>query len=294
MRGRRRLRRARRSTRRRWMAKSVPPPAIRRVALALALAVGQVEARLVLGRQRLDARGARQAQPARSGRRAAGTSGSAARHAVSVAPSSSACAAPWAMKGSIGWHASPSRVTRPRDHCGERRAVEQGPDERLVDRAQDLVQLGMPALEGGDRVGRVAGVGPRLPRPAVLLDDRHEVDQAPALDVVVDEVGLRAHPDLGGHLEVEVAQALGGHQPAIGGAAGEDRVLRAEQHLADRRVDAVGADQQVDLDRRCRWRTPPRRGRRGRRGAVNRWPTCRRSGGSAPTSAPSRSARCIW
>ena len=233
------------------MAKSVPPPAIGRVALALRGPVGQVEARLVLGRQRLDARGARQAQRLVAAAGPRGRRAPRVRHAVSVAPSSSACAAPWAMNGSIGWHASPSRVTRPRDQLRERRAVEQGPDERLVDRAQDLVQLRMPALEGGDRVGRVAGVGPRLARPAVLLDDRHEVDEPPALDVVVHEVGLGAHPDLGGHLEVEVAQALGRHQPAIRGAAGEDGVLRAEQHLADGRVDAVGADQEVDLDRRA-------------------------------------------
>ena len=48
-----------------------------------------------------------------------------------------------------------------------------------------------------------------------------------------------------------MAQALGGHQPAVGGAAGEDGVLRPEQHLADGRVDAVGADEEVDLDRRA-------------------------------------------
>ncbi len=34
------------------------------------------------------------------------------------------------------------------------------------------------------------------------------------------------------------------------GTAGEDRILRTEQHLADGRVDA-GADEEVDLDRRA-------------------------------------------
>ena len=50
---------------------------------------------------------------------------------------------------------------------------------------------------------------------------------------------------------LQVAQALGGHQPAVGGAAGEDGVLRPEEHPPDGGVDAVGADEQVDLDRRA-------------------------------------------
>ena len=151
----------------------------------------------------------------------------------------------------MGWHASPSSVTRPRDHCGSGGRSNRAQMNVSSTAPQDLVQLRVPSLEGGDRIRRVAGVGPRLPRPAVLLDDRHEVDQAPALHEVVDEVGVRAHPDLRGHLEVEVAQALGRHQPAVGGAAGEDGVLRPEQHLADGRVDAVGADEEVDLGRRA-------------------------------------------
>ena len=39
--------------------------------------------------------------------------------------------------------------------------------------------------------------------PAVLLDDGHEVDQAFLLHEVVDEVPLRAHPHLRGHLEIQ-------------------------------------------------------------------------------------------
>jgi hypothetical protein len=130
----------------------------------------------------------------------------------------------------------------------ERRAVEQRPDERLVDRTDDLVQLRVPALEGGQRVGDVAAIGPRLARPVVLLDDRDEVDQTLLLDVVVDEVPARAHPELGGHVQIEVRQALRRDEAAVGGAPGEGRVLRAEERGADGRVDAVGADQQADLD----------------------------------------------
>ena len=46
-------------------------------------------------------------------------------------------------------------------------------------------------------------------------------------------------------------QALGRHEPAVGGAAGEDRVLGAEQRGAHVRVDAVGADQHVDVGDRA-------------------------------------------
>ena len=48
-----------------------------------------------------------------------------------------------------------------------------------------------------------------------------------------------------------MGQAVGRHQPSVGGTAGEDGILRTEQHLAHDRVDAVGADQEVDLDRRA-------------------------------------------
>ena len=59
-----------------------------------------------------DARGKRTASYRRN---AASTSVVSARHVVSAAPSSIAWAAPCAMNGSIGWHASPSSVTRPCD-----------------------------------------------------------------------------------------------------------------------------------------------------------------------------------
>jgi hypothetical protein len=65
------------------------------------------------------------------------------------------------------------------------------------------------------------------------------------------EVGLGAHPDLRRDLDVEVRQPLGRDQPAVGGASGEGGVLRPEQQFADGRVDPVGADQEVDLDRRA-------------------------------------------
>src|SRR5580704_17231822 len=63
---------------------------------------------------------------------------------------------------------------------------------------------------------------------------------------------MRAGPDpgLAAELEPEIGDALDRHQPAIGDAAGELRRLLAEQGSAYRRMDAVGADQNVGRDAR--------------------------------------------
>ena len=87
--------------------------------------------------------------------------------------------------------------------------------------------------------------------PGVLLDDGDEIDQAPALDVVVDEVLAGSHPDLGRHFEIEMGEPIGRHQPAIGDAAGEAGLFGTEQGATHRRVDAVGPHQRVDADVRA-------------------------------------------
>ena len=56
-----------------------------------------------------------------------------------------------------------------------------------------------------------------------------------------------AHPYLGRRLELEVAQPLGRHQPAVGDAAREARLLGPEQDPAHPRVDAVGAHDDVEV-----------------------------------------------
>ena len=105
----------------------------------------------------------------------------------------------------------------------------------------------MPALERGERVRDLAAIRPRLARPAVLLHDRHEVDETLALDEVADEVRARAHPHLRRHVELEDAELLGRHQAAVGNTAREVRRLGAEQHLARGRVDPIGADEEVHV-----------------------------------------------
>src|SRR5216683_5438148 len=83
-------------------------------------------------------------------------------------------------------------------------AVEEGPDEGLVHRADDRAYLRMPPLEGGQRVGDLPPVGPGLPGPGLALVDGDEVDEAAARDEVVHEVPTRAHPVVGQHFELEM------------------------------------------------------------------------------------------
>ena len=155
------------------------------------------------------------------------------------------------MNGSIAWQASPSSVTRPADQRasgGRSNSAQMNVSSTAPD---DRADLRVPALEGGERVGDLAAVGPRFARPRVLLDDGDEVDQPPAADEVVHEVPAGAHPHLRGDLEPELAQPLGRHQPAVGDAAGEARLLGPEQEPAHRRVDPVRADQHVELGARA-------------------------------------------
>ena len=207
----------------------------------------------------------------------------AARHAASVAPSSIAWAAPWAMNGSIAWHASPSSVTRPADQrsSGGRSNSAQMKVSSTAPRI--VADLRVPALERGERVRDVAAVGPRLARPAVLLDDRDEVDQPLAAARSSARSAGRAHPYLRVTSSSRWREPLGRHQPAIRDAAGEARAPAGpNRHPAHRRVDAVGADQHVDLDRRRRSRTRASTRSPWSTSPVSRWPRCRRSGGQRP------------
>ena len=131
---------------------------------------------------------------------------------------------------------------RPARH---RRPVEQPPHERLVDGAQNGVQLRVPAFEGGERIGHIAALGPGFLGPGVGVDHGDEIQKLPVAHVVVDEVLARPHPDLGLDRDVEVRDALGRDEAAIAHAAGEMRLLRPEQETAHGRVNAVGPHQDV-------------------------------------------------
>ena len=229
------------------------------VAPLLLGAVGQVEAALVRGRHRLDAPGARDPQllVARAAPRRRRSPSSKTR--ASVAPSSMACAAPWAMNGSIAWHASPSSVTRPADQRSSGTRSNSAQMNVWSTAPMIVADVRVPAVERRERVGDLAAIGPRLAGPRVLVDDRDEVHERLATDEVMDEVPARPHPDLRGHLEPEVPQTIGRHQPAVGGAAREARPLRAPQRRGAR---ANGCRRRRRARRPrpgCRWRTAPRR-----------------------------------
>jgi hypothetical protein len=78
----------------------------------------------------------------------------------------------------------------------ERRAVEERPDEGLVDALENCPDLGVPTLVGGERISDLAPIRPRLARPGVLLDPGDEVQESLFLDVVVDEVLPWPAPEL--------------------------------------------------------------------------------------------------
>ena len=85
--------------------------------------------------------------------------------------------------------------------------------------------------------------------PVAALDDAHDVQEPPRRHPVVHAMAARAHPEVRGHLDVEVRDALGRHQPAPRRAPGEARRVGAESQLAHAAVYAVGADQHVGLGR---------------------------------------------
>ena len=67
----------------------------------------------------------------------------------------------------------------------------------------------------------------------------------PGRDVVLHDAAVRPHPDAGDLGHIEMRDALGRHQPAPGDVAGVARQLLAEHLPAHRRMDAVGADENV-------------------------------------------------
>ena len=195
----------------------------------------------------------------RSGRR---LGAAVPRQAPSDAPSSIACAAPWAMNGSIAWQASPSSVTRPADQRSSG-ARSNSAQTKVSRRAPRIVRTcGCQPSKAASASADLGSIRPRLPRPGVLLDQRDEVDELPAADEVVDEMPARAHPYLRRRLELEVAQPLGRHQPAVGDAAGEPRALGPEQgpaHRASgcrRRPPAASTSIRAPLSNRASTRSP--------------------------------------
>src|SRR3989441_7292721 len=232
--------------------RSVAPRGELRVALPLRGAVGQVEARLVRARHLLQAcrRGPPERLVAPQGRGDVGPAAldEAGRQGRAVCDGLRGALRHEGQHGVAGVAKEGDAADGP---AVERGAVEERPDEGLVHRPDDRAHLRMPPLEGGQRVGDLATVGPGFPGPGLALADRDEVDEPAARDEVVHEVPTWAHPVVGQHFELEMAEPIRGDEPAIGDAAGEARLLRPEELAAHRGMDAVGADEDAGRDRRA-------------------------------------------
>ena len=90
-----------------------------------------------------------------------------------------------------------------------------------------------------------AALQPALPLPAGLLDDANAVHQRPAAHQVVDEVAARSPPNTGNRRRDISRQPLDRHQGPPRDVAGERGRVGAEHSSANRRMDAVRADQDV-------------------------------------------------
>src|SRR5262245_31746590 len=104
------------------------------------------------------------------------------RHAVSVTPSSIACAAPCATNGNIGLAGVAEQRHPPHRPARKRRAVKQAPDERFLHRVEHAGHVLVPAGESRTRLFYVTAIGPGFLRPRILLDNRDEIDIAHAVD----------------------------------------------------------------------------------------------------------------
>jgi len=153
------------------------------------------------------------------------------RQAASAAPSSMACAAPCAMKGSMGWHAFPQQRDTPLRPFRKWIAIEQRPFERLIDRRENRRNLRMPPLIVLCGIGNRTAVGPLFPRPGRLFADRYKVQKSTGGNVVVDKVSAWPHPVRDIKWKAEMRDAFRGSEPPI-------RDLPREPRLFPRRPGA--------------------------------------------------------
>ena len=156
--------------------------------------------------------------------------------------------APWARNGSVGWHASPSRLTRPTDQCSQRFASEHRPFVRDVDGVDDRQHVRMPEREVAAAFLHRAGLRPAFDQPVVALDRGDEVQQLAAAQRVGDDVAMRADPGHAVLLTQPRGQTVHRHDAAPRHEAGEGGARAAEQRLADARMHAIGADQRIAAD----------------------------------------------
>ena len=143
------------------------------------------------------------------------------------------------MGGIAQQHDAPDPPVRQRLAVVERLAQQL---RRLRDDGADGV---VPAGIFGQRILDAAFGQPGLARRLLRAADADPVEGPPGRHVVLHDAAVRSHPDAGDLRHIEMRDALGRHQPAPGDVAGVARQLLAEHLSAHRRMDAVGADQNV-------------------------------------------------
>src|SRR6202008_13176 len=94
-------------------------------------------------------------------------------------------------------------------------------------------------------------IGPVLAVPFIVLGPADKIQELPARDEVVHKMRAWTNPRLRADLEPEIGDAFGRDQPAIGDTAGKDRGLLAEERAAHRRMNAVGAHEDISRNPRA-------------------------------------------
>ena len=142
-----------------------------------------------------------------------------------------------------------------------------------------VVHVGVPAAEVVGELVLGALRHPGFDLPVVALDEADEVHDLAAPHRIVQHMAVRPEPVGALHLREMRRQLRHRHQAAPGDAAGELRLVGAEQAGAHLGMDAVGADH-VGRAATCRHsRTAPRRDRRrSARSTAQRRPSLTASG----------------
>ena len=172
----------------------VPCPHPLRIPGALLRAIPHMKPRLVRPRHRLQPADPRQTDSSYRRSARATSPPAATRHAASAAPSSIACAAPCPMNGYIGWHASPSNVTRPTDHCGSGSRSNSAQMKQVSAAPMIRPICAMPSVERDKRAIDRRAIGPVLAVPGVVLGPADEIQQPPARDEVMHEMPAGPEP----------------------------------------------------------------------------------------------------
>src|SRR5512139_305667 len=127
-------------------------------------------------------------------------------------------------------------------------AVKKCPDECFVNRPKNAAHLRVPTFIGGEQVGHLTAVSPRLLCPGVLLDDGNKVHQLSILYIGMHDMLTRPHPELRRHFKPEGDESIGWNQTTVGDTACKARFLRPEKYLSHDRMDAVRSHERANAN----------------------------------------------